>query len=112
MADREDPEKVQRANNVRWKEYAKMAKVERKLIKGLREDPGQRPFIPEPSLPINLSERTALERCGDCNQSKETDCGMCGSCQGEGPRATQAQSRGIGAKVQDPCKVEQRRCMN
>ena len=72
MADGEAPEKVQRANDVRWKECTKMAKVERKLIKRLREDPGQRPFIPEPSLHINLSERSALERCGECNQYKAT----------------------------------------
>ena len=56
MAEGEAPEKVQRANNVRWKECAKMAKVERKLVKRLREDPGQRPFFLEPSLPINLQE--------------------------------------------------------
>ena len=112
MADGEAPEKVRRANDVRWKECAKMAKVERKLLKRLREDPRQRPFIPETSLPINISERTALERCGECDQCKATDCGTCGNCQGEGPRATRAQSRGIGANVQDPCEAEQRRCVN
>ena len=67
MADGEAPEKVRKAYDVRWKEYAKMAKVERKLVKRLREDPGQRPFIPEPSFPINLAERTILERCGECD---------------------------------------------
>ena len=46
MTEGETPEKVQRANNVRWKECAKMAKVERKLAKRLREDPGQRPVFP------------------------------------------------------------------
>ena len=56
ITEGEAPEKVQRANNVRWKECAKMAKVERKLAKRLREDPGQRPVFPEPSLPINLQE--------------------------------------------------------
>ena len=56
MAEGEAPEKVRRANNVRWKESTKMAKVERKVVKRLREDPGQRPFFPEPSLPINLQE--------------------------------------------------------
>ena len=60
MADGQAQEKVRKANDVRWKEYAKMAKVERKLVKRLSEDPGQRPFILEPSLPINLTERTAL----------------------------------------------------
>ena len=68
MAEGEAPEKVWRANNVRWKECAKIAKVERKLIKRLREDPGQRPFIPELSLPSNLPEQPALERCGECDQ--------------------------------------------
>ena len=92
MAEGEAPEKVRRANNVRWKECAKMAKVERKLVKRLREDPGQRPFFPEPSLPINLPERPALDRCGKCDQCKATDCGTCGSCQEEGPRATRARS--------------------
>ena len=51
MAEGEAPKKVRRANDVRWKECAKMAKIERKLIKRLREDPGQRPFIPELSMP-------------------------------------------------------------
>ena len=55
MADGEVPEKVRRANEVRWKESAKMAKVERTLNKRLKEDLGQRPFIPEPSLHINIS---------------------------------------------------------
>ena len=112
MADGEAPEKVRRANDVRWKECAKMAKVARKIIKRLREDPRQRPFIPEPSLPVNLSEQTALKRCGECNQCKATDCGTCDSCQGEGPRATRAQSQGIGANTQEPCKTEQRTCVN
>ena len=44
MADRKAPEKVRRANKIRWKESAKMEKVERKLTKRLREDFGQRPF--------------------------------------------------------------------
>ena len=39
MTEGEAPEKVQRANNVRLKECAKMAKVERKLAKRHREDP-------------------------------------------------------------------------
>ena len=55
------PEKVRRANNARWREYGKMAKIERKLKKKLMEDPGQRPFIPRPSLPQNLPERPAFE---------------------------------------------------
>ena len=62
MADGEAPEKVRRKNNVRWKECAKMAKVERKLLKRLQEDPGQKTFIPAPSLPSNISERAAVER--------------------------------------------------
>ena len=92
MEDGEAPEKVRRANEVRWKECAKMAKVERKLLKRLREDPRQRHFIPEPSLPGNLSKRTTLERCGECDQCKAIDCGTCGNCQGEGPRTMRAQS--------------------
>ena len=96
MADGEAPEKVRRANEVRWKERAKMVKVERKLTKRLKEDLRQKPFIPEPSLHSNLSEKTALERCGECDQCKAPDCGTCGNCQREGPRATRAQSRGIG----------------
>ena len=112
MADGEAPEKVRRKNNVRWKEYAKMAKVERKLLKRLREDLGQRPFIPEPSLPSNPSERTAVERCGECDHCKEIDCEMGGNCRGEGPRAMRAPNRGIGANVQDQCEAEQRRCTN
>ena len=62
MAEGEAPEKVQRGNDARWKEYAKMAKIERKLKKKLMEDPGQRPFIPGPSLPQTLPELPALER--------------------------------------------------
>ena len=46
----EAPEKVQKANNVRWREYGKMVKMERKLQKKILEDPGPRPTIPEPSL--------------------------------------------------------------
>ena len=72
MTEGEAPEKVKRANDVRWKEHAKMAKVERKLTKRHREDTGQRPVFPEPSLPINLSEplpnalrlRASLDRGG------------------------------------------------
>ena len=75
MAEGEAPKKVRRANDVRWKECARMVKIERMLIKRLREDPGQTPFIPEPSLPINLQEQPALEWCGECNQCKATDCG-------------------------------------
>ena len=112
MADKEAPEKVRRENNVRWKECAKMAKVERKLLKRLREDPGQRTFIPEPSLPSNLSERTEGERCGECDQCKEIDYETGGSGRGEGPRAARALNRGSGANVQDQCEAEQRRCAN
>ena len=88
-----------------------MATIERKLNKRLVEDPGQRPFIPGPSLPQNLPERPALERCGECDQCKAPDCGTCSSCQGEGPMATRARSRGIGANAQEPCEAEQRRCV-
>ena len=101
MDDGKAPEKVQRANFVRWRECAKMAKVEKKIIKRLREDPGPRPFILESNLPSNLPDRTALEWCGECEQCKAIDCGTCSNCQGEGPRATRAQSRGIGANIKD-----------
>ena len=40
MADGEVPEKVRKANKVRWKESVKMAKVERKLTQRLKEDLG------------------------------------------------------------------------
>ena len=46
------------------------AKIERKLKKKLMEDPGQRPFIPGPSLPQTLPERPAVKRCGECNHCK------------------------------------------
>ena len=112
IEDREAPEKVQKANYIRWKECAKMAKVERKIIKRRGEDPGPRSFIPEANLSSNIPDRTAMERCGECNQCKAIDCGTCSSCQKEGPRATRAQSQGIGANIQDPCEAEQRRCVN
>ena len=112
MTEGEAPEKVKRANNIKWKECARMAKVERKLANRLREDPGQRLVFPEPSLPINLSEQLTLHRCRECNQCKATDCGTCGGCQGLEPRATRAQSRGISANAQEPCETEQRRCVN
>ena len=112
MTEGEAPEKVQRANDVRWKECAKMAKVERKLAKRLREDPGQRPVFSEPIPPINLPERPTLEWWGTWDLCKAPDCGTCGSCQGVEPRATRARSRGIGANVQEPCEAEQIRCVN
>ena len=46
MLEGEAQEKVKKANDVRWKECAQMAKVERKLAKRLREDPGRRPVLP------------------------------------------------------------------
>ena len=89
-----------------------MAKVERKLIKRLREDPGQRPFFPEPSLPINLPDRPALDRCGECDQCKEIDYETGGNGKIEWPRATRAPNSGSGANVQDQCEAEKRRCAN
>ena len=112
MADGEVPEKVRTANKVRWKESVKMAIVERKLTKRLKEDLGQRHFLLELSLHLNLSERTAMERGWECDQCKTHDCGKCRNCQGEGQRAMRAQSRGIGANIQNPYEEEQRRCVN
>ena len=65
-----------------------MAKIERRLMKMLMEDPGHRSIIPGPSLPQTLPERTTLELCGACEQCKAPDCGTCDSCQGEGTIAT------------------------
>ena len=73
MAEGEAPEKVRRENDARWKEYAKMAKLERKIRKKIIEDPGQGPFIPGPTLLQTLPERPALKRCGECNQCKALD---------------------------------------
>ena len=101
MADREVPEKVRKANKVRWKESVKMAKVERKLTKRLKEDLGQRYFLIESSSHLNLSERTKIERGGECDQCKKHDCGKCGSWQGEGQQAMRAQGRGIGSNIQN-----------
>ena len=56
MADGEPPKKVRRENDARWKEFAKMAKIERRLMKMLMEDPRQRPIIPEPGIPQTLPE--------------------------------------------------------
>ena len=75
MADGEVPEKVRKANKDRWKESVKMAKVERKLTKRLKEDLGQRYFLIESSSHLNLSERTAMQRGGECDQCKTHDCG-------------------------------------
>ena len=96
----------------RWKELAKMAKIERRLMKMLMEDPGQRPIIPGPSLPQTLPERTTLERCGACDQCKALECGMWDSCKGEGTIATRARSKGAGAHTQGPCEGGQRRCVS
>ena len=62
------------------------------------EDPGQRPFIPGPSLPQTLPEQPALEQCEECDQCKAPHCETCDSCKEEGPMATKAQSRGAGAQ--------------
>ena len=40
-----------------------------------------------------------MEQCGECDQWKATDCGTCGNCQGEGPRATREE--GISPIVKD-----------
>ena len=83
-----------------------MAKIERRLIKMLMEDPVQRPIIPGPSLHQNLPEQTTLERCGICYQCKAPNCGMSDSCQGVGTIAIRARSRGEGAYTKEPYRVE------
>ena len=51
MAGEEAPDKVKRANDIRYQEYAKMIKIERRLRKKTQEDPGPRPDVPELVLP-------------------------------------------------------------
>ena len=81
---------MQKANEERWKESVKRAKIERKLTKRLEEDIGQRHRILESSLHLNISERNAMKRGGKCDQCKTHDCGKCGNFQGEGQRAMRA----------------------
>ena len=88
MAGEDAPDKVKRANNARYREYAKMMKVERRLRRKIQEDPGLRPDVPELVLPPVILEGHARERCGACNPCKAQDCGRCSSCLEKGPAAT------------------------
>ena len=63
MAGEDAPDKVKRANNARYREYAKMMKVERRLRRKIQEDPDLRPDIPELVLPPVTIEGHARERC-------------------------------------------------
>ena len=110
MADKEPPKPVRRANDNRWKELARMAKIERRLMKMLIKGPGQRPIIPGPSLHWALPEQNTLERCGTYKQCNAPDCGTCDSCQGEGTIATRAQSREVCANTHEHCQAQQKRC--
>ena len=68
MTGEEAPEKVQDANDDRWREHKKMVRMERKLQKKIMEDPGPRPSSPEPmfhsilpgSHPMERGERASL----------------------------------------------------
>ena len=102
------PEKVQKANDARWREYRKMVRMERKLQKRILEDPGPRPAIPEPSLHPVLPGRHSMEWCGECNPCGTQDCGRCRGCLEEGPVGKRVRNRGTEAP--EICEAEQRRC--
>ena len=73
MAGEDAPDKVKRANNLRYREYAKMIKIERRLWRKIQEDPGPRPDGPELVLPPGILEGHARERCGACKPCKAQD---------------------------------------
>ena len=56
MAGEDAPDKVKRANNLRYREYAKIIKIERRLWRKIQEDPGPRPDGPELVLPPGILE--------------------------------------------------------
>ena len=64
MVGEEAPDKVKRANDIRYLEYVKMVKIERRLQRKILEDPGPRPAIPEPGLHPVIQEEHARERWG------------------------------------------------
>ena len=102
------PDKVKRANNIRYLEYVKMMKIERKLGRKILEDPGPRPAVPELVLNPVIPEEHARERCGACDPCKAQDCGRCSSCLEKGPAATGARDQE--RKAPEGCEMEQRRC--
>ena len=62
MAGEEAPDKVKRANNIKYWEYAKIIKIERRLERKIKEDPGTRPDIQELMLPPGILEEHARVR--------------------------------------------------
>ena len=108
MAGEEAPDKVKRANGIRYIEYVKMVKMERRLRRKIMEDPGPRPVIPEHVLHPAIPEGHARERCGACDPCKAQDCGGCSSCLEKGPAATGARDQG--REAPEGCESEQRRC--
>ena len=64
MVGEEAPEKVKRANDIRYLEYVKMVKIERRLQRKILEDPGPRPAIQDPGLHPVIQEEHARERWG------------------------------------------------
>ena len=88
MAGEEAPDKVKRANNIRYQEYAKIIKIERRLRRKIREDPGPKPDVLELGLPPVILEGDAREQFGACSPCKAQDCGRCSSCLEKGPAAT------------------------
>ena len=94
MAGGEAPDKVKRANDVRYLEYTKIVKIERRLRRKILEDPGPRPAIPEPGVHPGIPGGHARERCGACDPCTAQNCGRCGSCREEGPAITGARDQG------------------
>ena len=67
MAGEEAPDKVKRANNIRYREYVAMMKIERRLLRKIQEDPNPRPDIPELVLHPGTIEGHARGQCGACD---------------------------------------------
>ena len=68
------PEKGKRANAVRYLEYGKMVKIERRLRRKMLEDPGPKSPAPPPSsggAPYSTSEVTAENRLARGQKSFE-----------------------------------------
>ena len=110
MAGEEVPEKVRKADAIRYHEYWTMVKMERKLQRKILEDLGPRPDIPEQILHPVRPGRHSIERCGTCDPYKAQDCGSCGSCLEEGPIITRVQNRGtlapgIGVGAEKMCDL-------
>ena len=83
MAGEEVPDKVKRANDIRYREYVKIIKIERKLWRKIQEDRDPRPDVPELVLPPGTIEGHARGHCvipAMCDPCKDQDCGRCSSC--------------------------------